>query len=125
MTIDAAGNTVTDPAALAAMNAGKTTASIYDTEQGDSYIHSWAVEDASYLRLSNLTVGYTVPRNALRKIAIEKLRFYFTASNLFVVTGYSGFDPEVSTKGNNLTPGVDFGAYPRNRSYVFGLNLSF
>ncbi len=125
MTIDAAGNTVTDPATLAAMNAGKTTASIYDTEQGDTYIHSWAVEDASYLRLSNLTVGYTIPRNILRKIAIEKLRFYFTASNLFVVTGYSGFDPEVSTKGNNLTPGVDFGAYPRNRSYVFGLNLSF
>lgn len=125
MTIDANGNTVTDPATLSAMNAGKTVASIYDTEQGDAYIHSWAVEDASYLRLSNLSVGYTIPRHALRKLSIEKLRFYFTASNLFVVTGYSGFDPEVSTKGNNLTPGVDFGAYPRNRSYVFGLNLTF
>lgn len=88
-------------------------------------MHSWGVEDASYLRLSNLSVGYTVPRSALHKLSIEKLRFYFTASNVFVVTGYSGFDPEVSTKGNNLTPGVDFGAYPRNRSYVFGLNLSF
>lgn len=125
MTIDANGNSVTDPTTLAALNAGKTTASIFDTEQGDTYVHSWGVEDASYLRLSNLSVGYTIPRNALRKLSIEKLRFYFTASNVFVVTGYSGFDPEVSTKGNNLTPGVDFGAYPRNRSYVFGLNLSF
>ncbi len=125
MTIDAAGNAVTDPAALAALNAGKTVASIYDTEQGDAYIHSWAVEDASFLRLSNLSIGYTIPRHLLRKIYLEKLRFYFTASNLFVVTRYTGFDPEVSTKGNNLTPGVDFGAYPRNRSFVFGMNLSF
>ncbi len=125
MTIDSEGNTVTDPEALAALNAGKTVASIYDTEQGDAYIHSWAVEDASYLRLSNLSIGYSIPRTLLRKISIEKLRFYFTGSNLFVISPYSGFDPEVSTKGNNLTPGVDFGAYPRNRSFVFGLNLVF
>lgn len=125
ITIDANGEAITDPATLAAINKGKTTASIYDTEQGDAYIHSWAVEDASFLRLNTLTLGYTIPRDKLRKIHVEKLRFYFTGSNLFCATKYSGFDPEVSTKGNNLTPGVDFGAYPRNRSFVFGLNLSF
>lgn len=123
--IDKSGNLITDPAALAAANRGKSTASVYDTEMGDTYIQSWAVEDASFLRLSNLSLGYTVPSRLSRRIHIDRLRFYFTASNLFVITKYSGFDPEVSTKSNSLTPGIDFGAYPRSRSYVFGLNLSF
>ena len=92
---------------------------------GDKYIHSWAVEDASCLRLSNVSLGYTFDRKKLCKFNVQSLRLYFTGSNLFVWTPYSGFDPEVSTKGNNLTPGVDYGAYPRNRSYVFGLNITF
>ena len=125
MTINSEGNTVTDPQELAALNAGKSVASIYDMEQGDKYIHSWAVEDASYLRLSNLTIGYNFPRQWIRKASIQKLRLYATGSNLLVWTPYSGFDPEVSTKGNNLTPGVDFGAYPRSRSFVFGVNVTF
>lgn len=125
MTIDAAGQTVTDPVQLAALNAGKTVASIYDMEQGDNYIHSWAIEDASFLRLSNISIGYTFPKLMLRKAGIQTLRLYATGSNLFVWTPYSGFDPEVSTKGSNLTPGVDFGAYPRSRSFVFGLNITF
>ena len=125
MTINKEGVTVTDPQELAALNAGKTVASIHDMEQGDKYIHSWAVEDASYLRLSNLTIGYNFPKKWIRKASIQNLRLYATGSNLFVWTPYSGFDPEVSTKGNNLTPGVDFGAYPRSRSYVFGLNITF
>lgn len=124
MTIDAAGQTVTDPVQLAALNAGKSVASIFDMEQGDTYIHSWAVEDASYLRLSNISVGYNFPKQKLRKIGIQNLRLYATGSNLFVWTPYSGFDPEVSTKGNSLTPGVDFGAYPRSRSFIFGLNIT-
>lgn len=123
--IDKAGNLITDPATLAAVNAGRGTASVYDSESGDSYIQSWAVEDASFLRLSNLSLGYTVPSRLTRRIHIDRLRFYFTASNLFVITKYSGYDPEVSTVSNSLTPGIDFGGYPRSRSYVFGLNLSF
>lgn len=123
--IDGAGNLVTEPDALAALNRGKTAASVWDTEQGDAYMHSWAVEDASFLRLSNLTLGYTLPTRLVRKMRLDRLRFYFTASNLFVITKYSGYDPEVSTRGNSLTPGVDYGAYPRSRSYVFGMNLSF
>lgn len=125
MTIDGYGNTVTDPAALAAMNKGKTVAAIGDCEQGDYYIHSWAVEDASFLRLSNLTLGYTFPSKTLRKAKIKKLRLYLTGNNLFVITPYTGFDPEVSTKGTALTQGVDFGAYPRSRTLVAGINITF
>ena len=125
MTIDGMGQAITDPAQLAALNAGKTVASIYDLEQGDTYIHSWAVEDASFLRLSNISIGYTFPKLKLRKTGIQNLRLYATGSNLFTWTPYSGFDPEVSTKGSSLTPGVDFGAYPRSRSFVFGLNITF
>lgn len=125
MTINKEGALVTDPQELVALNTGKTVASIHDTEIGDKYIHSWAVEDASYLRLSNLTIGYNFPKKWIRKASIQNLRLYATGSNLFVWTPYTGFDPEVSTKGNSLTPGVDFGAYPRSRSYVFGLNVTF
>ena len=124
MTIDASGNMVTDPEQLAALNAEKTVPSIYDYENGMSCIHTWAIEDASYLRLSNVNLGYTFSRKKLQKIGLQKLRLYFAASNLFVWTPYTGFDPEVSTKGNSLTPGVDFGAYPRSRSFIFGLNIT-
>lgn len=125
MTIDATGALVTDPAQLAALNAGKTAASVHDMEVGDKYVHSWAIEDASFLRLSNLSIGYTFAKQLLRKASIQSLRLYATGSNLFVWTPYSGFDPEVSTMGNSLTPGVDYGAYPRSRSFVFGLNVTF
>lgn len=124
MTIDNEGFLVTDPAKLSALNTGKTVAAVYDQELGDTYIHSWAVEDGSFLRLSNITLGYNFPKKWIRKASINNLRLYATGSNLFVWTPYSGFDPEVSTMGNSLTPGVDFGAYPRSRSYVFGINIT-
>ena len=124
MTIDSDGNKVDNPELLKQINQGKTVASVADLQQGSYYVHSWAVENASFLRLSNLTLGYTFPHKIIKNWNIKKLRLYFTGNNLFVATPYSGFDPEVSTKGNNLTPGVDFGAYPRNRSFVFGLNIT-
>ena len=119
------GEWITDPQEMEEMNRGKTIAAVYDNEIGDTYIHSWAVEDGSYLKLSNITLGYTFPRKMLNKIGISKLRLYATGSNLLTWTKYSGFDPEVSTMGNGLTPGVDFGAYPKSRSFVFGINLAF
>ena len=125
MTVDSFGNSVTSPEALAAMNVGKTVASVADSEQGDNYVHSWAVENASYLRLSNVTFGYTFPSKWMKKAKIRKLRLYVTGGNLFCLTPYTGFDPEVSTRGNTLTPGVDFGAYPRSRTFVAGLNITF
>ena len=125
VTVNANGERVTDPAELAAMNAGKTVASWHDNEQGDEYVHSWAVEDASYLRLSNLTFGYTFPKQLVRKMGLSKLRLYFTGNNLLTWTPYTGFDPEVSNMRSPLTPGVDFGAYPRSRSFIFGANIAF
>ncbi|HCC51960.1 MAG TPA: SusC/RagA family protein [Porphyromonadaceae bacterium] len=119
------GGLITDPQEMAAINQGKTIAAIYDNEAGDTYIHSWAVEDGSFLKLSNITLGYTLPQKMIKKAGLTNLRLYATGSNLLTWTKYTGFDPEVSTMGNGLTPGVDFGAYPRSRSFVFGINLAF
>lgn len=125
MTIDELGNKVTNPAQLAALNAGKTVAVYNDSEEGDYYVHSWGVEDASYLKLSNVTLGYNFPKKMIRRIGLSKLRLYFTGNNLLTWTPYTGFDPEVSTMASGLTPGVDYGSYPRSRSFIFGVNVAF
>jgi hypothetical protein len=84
------------------------------------------VEDGSFLRMSTLTLGYTLPATLLSKARIQSLRFYVTGYNLLCITGYSGFDPEVSTiRKTNLTPGVDYSAYPKSRQFVVGFNLNF
>lgn len=125
MTINDRGERATDPAELAAMNQGKSVASWHDNQEGNKYIHSWAVEDASFLRLSNVTLGYTFPKQLIRKIKLSNLRVYATGNNLFTWTPYTGFDPEVSNMRSPLTPGVDFGSYPRSRSFIFGVNIAF
>ena len=83
------------------------------------------VEDASFLRLQNITVGYTLPKRWIKKTHLSNIRVYFTAYNLACFTKYSGADPEVSTNKNLMCPGVDYSAYPKTRSYVGGLNVSF
>lgn len=89
------------------------------------YPTSWAVEDGSFLRINNITLGYTVRSAWLKKASVSSLRFYGTLNNVALITGYSGFDPEVNTRRSTpVTPGVDYSAYPRNRSFIFGLNLS-
>lgn len=89
-------------------------------------IHSNFVEDGSFLRLKNLTLGYTFPRKLTRKAYIQKLRLYATGQNLFCITNYSGYDPEVSTAGSNpMTPGLDWGAYPKSRAFTLGLEIQF
>ena len=99
-----------------------TTNSSYIT-----YPSSYYVEDGSYLRIAQLTLGYTFPKKWLQKIMISNARVYFTANNLATITGYSGYDPEVSSANDNVvcTPGYDSSTYPRSRSYVVGLNLTF
>ncbi|MNI58329.1 TonB dependent receptor [compost metagenome] len=82
------------------------------------------IEDGSFLRISNVNLGYTFPKRWLEKVKIANARIYVTAYNLHVFTNYSGYDPEVSVVDNALTPGVDFSAYPRPRSFVAGINLS-
>lgn len=117
------GQLVTDPAALTALNANTTMWSPYMPR----YVFSdWAVEDGSFLRLNTLSLGYTTPNDLTSALGVSKLRFYLTASNVFVWTKYTGPDPEASTRRNTpLTPGVDYSAYPRSRQLIFGLNLNF
>lgn len=89
-------------------------------------IHSWAVEDGSFLRLGNLTIGYSLPKKLLSKIKIQQLRIYATGINLLCLTNYTGYDPEVNTRRKSpLTPNVDYSAYPKNTSFNFGVNLTF
>lgn len=122
--INAAGQVVKDPAELAALNAN---AKIWTpSKQANSFIlHSWAIEDGSFLRINNVTLGYTLPTSLVKKARIQKLRIYGTVNNLHVFTKYSGYDPEVSTRrSSGVTPSVDYSAYPRSRSFIIGVNLS-
>lgn len=117
------GTISNDPAELAAMNANTTLWSPY---MRTFVLSDWAVEDGSFLRLSTLTLGYTLPQSISNKIKMKKLRVYASGYNLWLLTNYTGFDPEVSTRRRtNLTPGVDYSAYPRSQSFVFGLNVNF
>ncbi len=83
------------------------------------------VEDGSFLRLNTITLGYSLPKSLLTKMHLSKLRFYCTLRNIHTFTSYSGYDPEVASSSSLLTSGVDNSAYPRSKSYVFGVNLSF
>ena len=121
---NAEGNDLrTDKEAMKAYNAN---ASIWNPAMQSCVFHSWAVEDGSFLRLSNITLGYSLPTKWIKKAHISKARFYVTANNLHVWTKYSGFDPEVNTRRTTpLTPGVDYSAYPKARSFTFGTNITF
>jgi TonB-linked outer membrane protein, SusC/RagA family len=117
------GTICNDPDMLTEMNQNTTLWSPYMRQ----FVFSdWAVEDASFLRLSALTLGYTLPKSVINKVKLQNCRFYVTGHNVFCLTNYSGFDPEVSTRRKtSLTPGVDYSAYPKSRSIVVGLNLNF
>jgi TonB-linked SusC/RagA family outer membrane protein len=82
------------------------------------------IEDASFLRLKTISLGYNVPNKYLKKAHLKTLRVYCSAQNVWIWTKYSGMDPEASTKGPGLTPAFDFSAYPNSRTVVFGLNLT-
>lgn len=92
---------------------------------GSSQYSTFEVEDGSFLRLKNLSLGYTLPSKITKKFFVQKLRVYFSAQNLVTWSNYSGYDPEVSTKNTALTPGYDWSAYPRSRVYNFGINVVF
>ena len=84
---------------------------------------SYYVEDASYLRLRNLQVGYTFSNNSVKRIGLEYLRLYVVGQNLFTITGYEGLDPAFYNSGINL--GVDGGRWPSVKTYIFGVNVTF
>lgn len=92
---------------------------------GAFHSHSWAIEDGSFLRVNNITIGYSFGLKTLAKLKISKLRIYATANNVAIFTKYSGYDPEVSVRRDPLTPALDYSAYPRSRSFLMGLNVSF
>jgi len=90
---------------------------------------SWYVENSAYARLRNLTLGYTVPANSLNSFTgkvVSSLRLYFTAQNLFTITNYSGYDPEVVGNGNFIfARGIDTGQVPQARTFILGLQAGF
>ena len=81
------------------------------------------VQDGSYLRLKNISLGYTLPRSLTQKAKISRLRMYVMAENLFTWTKYWGYDPEIGSGSTSL--GVDYGVYPQARTWTVGFNLSF
>jgi hypothetical protein len=87
----------------------------------NSQMNSYYVEDASYLRLRTLKLGYTLPASLISRAQIEKLRVFVQGTNLFTATKYTGTDPEVSGVDTNF--GIDVGNYPANRQFLFGISL--
>jgi TonB-linked SusC/RagA family outer membrane protein len=91
-------------------------------------VSTWWLEDGSFLRFKNLTLGYNIPVEAFGSV-VNRARVYLTAENLFTITKYPGFNPEINSgEGddyNQLTPGLDFGGYPVSRTITIGINMSF
>ncbi len=102
-------------------------ASINDPNDNDR-ISSRYIEDGSYIRIKNLTLGYTFPKKWVSKARIENIRLYCNIQNLYTFTKYSGYDPEVGAStqdSTGLTYGIDNGRYPSPTMYSFGLNITF
>jgi TonB-linked SusC/RagA family outer membrane protein len=106
-------------------NATIPRASVNDPNDNDRVSDRY-VEDGSYVRLKNITLGYTFPKGMIKKWGIENLRLYANIQNLLTITGYDGYDPEigVSTAAANVM-GLDNGRYPSPTVYSFGLNITF
>ena len=110
------------------LNAMNTNASVWNPAANSTMVVvSDALENANFLRLQNVTIGYSLPKAWIKKFYANNVRIYFTGYNLLCFTKYKGYDPEVDTssKNNPMTPGVDYAAYPKSRSYVMGINLTF
>ncbi|MFB6319262.1 SusC/RagA family TonB-linked outer membrane protein [Saccharicrinis sp. FJH54] len=109
-------------AIYASLNEGRTLWNPSDVTT--KITNSYFIEDGSFLRCQDLTVGYTLPNNVTQNRGISKVRFYASVTNPFIITNYSGYDPEVDIQ-TGLTPGMDYNRYPRSRSIVFGTNITF
>ena len=128
--VDAAGDlvAVTEPEAVRALNANAKYAFL--PEYGIT--QSEFIEDARYLRLQTLTIGYTFPKQWTKKVGISNARIYFTGGNLFCLKSYSGLDPDVNVSWSAdsdysgfPTPAYDYRSYPKTRTFTFGLNVAF
>lgn len=127
--INEAGELVTGLDELAALNKDAKVWSPFSMGTASPVLTSDAIEDGSFLRLSYVTLGYTLPKQLTSRMGISSLRLFATVYNAFVWSSYSGYDPEVSTTRSSayaaLTPGVDYSAYPKSRTFTFGLNVNF
>jgi TonB-linked SusC/RagA family outer membrane protein len=87
---------------------------------------TWHIEDGSYFRLQNVSLGYTLPKHITQKFYVQNLRIYVSGQNLWTVTGYTGYNPEVNMRpSNSLTPGEDYGTYPLAKIFTTGINITF
>ncbi len=93
-------------------------------ENRNNVISDYYVEDASFVRIKNVQIGYSLPESITKKIGARKVRFYVSANNLATFTKYRGFDPDFSS-GDPLSGGIDYGAYPQARIIMGGFNLIF
>lgn len=95
------------------------------TEATNHEFSDYYIEDGSYLRVKNITLGYTFPSSIVEKIKLDNLRIYMSANNMFTFTNYSGYDPEIGANNDPRDVGVDRGFYPQAKSIMGGLQLSF
>lgn len=127
--IDPNGNLVTGLDELGKLNPNPLVPTPFSMGTASPWFYSDAVEDGSFIRLNNISLGYSLPRKLISKFFMTKLRAYVTVYNAWLWTKYSGYDPEVSTSRNSgfnqLIPGVDYSAFPKSRSYTVGLNVTF
>ncbi|MDE5691595.1 MAG: hypothetical protein K2I13_05225, partial [Alistipes sp.] len=86
---------------------------------------SRTIEDGSFLRLKTLQLSYTLPEKWVRRIRLNTVQVFLSGQNLWTWSAYSGLDPEVSTRNSALTPGYDYSAYARNRTYTAGVKIIF
>ena len=125
LTINEAGeNIATNPEELTRVNKDAKYPG-YNNTWGKAVTYDKIIEDGSYFRINNITLGYQLPKLILNKIGVQKVRVYGTIANVATWTNYSGVNPEVNTMGRGITKGVDSGGYPMAKSYVFGLNVTF
>lgn len=119
------GNGLTDRPRIMALDAANGNAPVKDPNLNYQRYSDYFVEDGSYLRLKNITLGYTFPRRWTRKAGIDRLRIYVSATNLWTITGFSGLDPEFSNT-TKTAYGIYYGStYPQTRMVSFGLDLNF
>ncbi|GGG98871.1 SusC/RagA family TonB-linked outer membrane protein [Pedobacter zeae] len=96
------------------------------TQSNSTRLSSFYIQDGSYFRCTNITLGYSFPKMLANAIKVSNIRVYASVDNAFTITDYKGYNPEVDySGGSNLTPGVDYGNYPLARTYNLGVKLTF
>jgi hypothetical protein len=105
---------------------GRTPRAIRSNYAYSMATSSYYLYDTSYIRIKNINLSYTFPRELISRAYLNGLTVYADVSNLYTFTNYPGYDPEASSSGNSITSsGLDYGTFPSARTYTFGIKLSF